>query len=108
MDPQQPKALGCVMPQLRGDLVNATPLAPPHHVPRALKLTHPVFALALNHLRQLHGENAIVEGIVSRGEMPLLLELLDDLYHYRGALLIGEAMLEVMEYLQEAGAHVLH
>ena len=94
---QRPKALGCVLPQLRGDLVNATPLAPPHHVPRALKFAHPVFALVLNHTRQLHREDAIVKGIVGRGKMPLLLELLDNLSHYLGALLLGEAMLEVME-----------
>jgi len=56
-----------------------------------------VFAFVLNHPRQLHGEDAIVKGIVGCGEMPLLLELRDDLYHDLGALLIGEAMLEVME-----------
>src|SRR5262252_2388596 len=50
----------------------------------------------------------MVKGIVGCGEMSLLLELRDDLYHDLGALLIGEAMLEVMESLQEACAHVLH
>ena len=50
-----------------------------------------------NHLRQLQGEDAMVKGIVGRRKMAFLLELLDDLYHDLGALLIGEAMLEVMK-----------
>jgi hypothetical protein len=57
---------------------------------------------------QLHSEDAIVKGIVGCGKMPLLLALFDDLHHHLGALLRGEAMLEVIEELQEPCAHVLH
>ena len=39
----------------------------------------------------------MVQGRVGRGNMPLLFELLDELYRYRGTLLLGAAMLEVME-----------
>jgi len=85
------------MPQVRGDHINPPPLAPPHHVPRALELAHPVFACVLNHLRSLHREDAIVKGIMGSGKMPLLLDWCDDLHHHLGALLIRDAMLEVLE-----------
>ena len=81
VDLERPKALWGVLPQLRCDRIHPPPLAPPHHVPRALKLAHLVFALGLNHTRQLHREDAIGKGLVGRGKMSLLLEVLDALHY---------------------------